>query len=125
MERLVRYAIQLPDGSFARPGRVATMRTTMKQAKLWRTRGHVTQHLQHTARRYPFRQYPAGTKVVEVVLTTEVTPVIDVDQAMAEFAKVAASKKAKHEIEHARRELESARMMMERATAQAAKMGIR
>lgn len=123
MERLVRYAVQLPDGTFARPGRVAT-KVPLAKAKLWRTRGHVTQHLQQRER--PGRHhYPVGTKVVEVVLTTEVTPVIDVDQAMAEFAKTTAAKKAKHEIEHARRELESARMMMERATAQAAKMGIR
>ena len=122
MERLVRYAILLPDGTFARPGRVATA-VPLAKAKLWRTRGHVTQHLQQRPRGR--RPYPAGTKVVEVVLTTEVTPVIDVDQAMAEFAQATATKRAKHEIEHARRELESARMMMERATAQAAKMGIR
>jgi hypothetical protein len=90
-----RYAVRFADGTYSRGGTWRNVVPTLDGAKLWRTRGHVTLHLQQ------FK--PAelvGMKIVTVRLV-EVGEAADADESMRETFE-------RKERDAARREAESA-----------------
>jgi hypothetical protein len=111
-----RYAVKGPDGRYSRGGERPDW-SDLDGAKLWRTRGHVTQHLQTAAGRYP-----AGTIVVEVSVVASEEPLIDVARFHADFKARKDHEKREREARWVEQELRSAEQRLAEAKARAARL---
>lgn len=97
-----RYAVRFADGTYSRGGTYRNAVASLDGAKLWRTRGHVTLHLQQ------FK--PAalvGTKIVTVRLV-EVGEAADAAESMRETFERKERDKARAEAAWAEQRLRDA-----------------
>jgi hypothetical protein len=107
-----RYTIQFPDGGFSKgPQWWRPLESVpLEKAKLWRTKGHVVQHLSH-------REYPPGCKVVEVEIATTVTPLFDVGAHVEERSAKREEQAKRDHVRAAEERLRTAEAELEAARA--------
>lgn len=115
-EAIVRYAIQFPDGKFSNGPQCKPVE--FEKAKLWKRRGHLTNRLGQFvgySGRYNPRQYPPGTKIVEVTIQPALKELATVSE---EFERLAGNRQQRHaenEKRWAERELEAAQARLDAA----------
>lgn len=106
---MIRYAVMFPSGSYSNgPARKPV---PLEKAKLWRTRGQVTQHLDQRHQ----GAYPPGCVVVKLHIEPGVEYVADVGSFVAEREAERQARQVARNAEWARLRFEMAKQELERA----------